>query len=164
MIKNKLHGVMNNHDIITNSFNTKGFKVVNYIYARDCTIYYVSKDYAKNFNIDFNGKILLEVIVNFKLFKYLIPCFYPSFKEMSNIIPKNIDNHIYSSGNICYAPPSRPIKEKWKFIDFVNAVDSMINNYFSTEYIGKGNLIELEHGIIGIKQYNYLKYHSINSK
>lgn len=145
---------MNNNAKIIATFKVNGFKVINYIYARDCIIYYVSKDYAKKFNINFNGKITLEVKVNFNFFKFLTPSFYPTFKEISNIIPKNIDNHIYQNGNICYAPPSRPINEKWKLIDFVNAVDSMINNYFSKEYIGKGTLTELEHGLKGLKQYD----------
>jgi len=156
MIKSKHHGIINNNDIINNAFKVNGFKVINYIYANDCIIYYVSKDYSEKFNIDFNGKIILEVKVNFNFFKLLTPCFYPDFKEISNIIPKNADNHIYPNGNICYAPPLRPIYEKWKFINFVSAVDSMINNYFSKEYIGIGTLIELEHGLIGLEQYNNL--------
>lgn len=155
MMKSKPHGVMNNKNIIS-SFNIKGFDVINYIYAKDCIIYYVSKNYAKKFNIDFDGNIILEVKIKFEFFKYLSPSSYPTFKEISNIIPKNIDNHIYPNGNICYAPPYRPIYEKWKFVDFVNAVDSMINNYFSKEYIGIGFLTELEHGQKGLKQYNNL--------
>ena len=67
-----------------------------------------------------------------------------------------MDNHICLNGNICYGPPSRPINEKWKFIDFVNAVDSMINNYFSKEYIGVGTLTELEHDLKGLRQYDKL--------
>ena len=43
-----------------------------------------------------------------------------------------------------------------KFIDFVNAVDSMINNYLSKEYIGVGCLTELEHGKAGLNQYKNL--------
>lgn len=156
MTKSKLRGVMNNNDRICSAFKINGFKIINYIYARDYTIYYVSKDYAKKFNIDFNGKITLEVKVNFNFFKCLMPYFYPNFKEISNIIPKNIDNHIYPNGNICYAPPSRPVNEKWRFIDFVNAVDSMINNYFSKEYIGTSTLTELEHGLKGLKKYDNL--------
>ena len=46
---------MNNNDRICSAFKINGFKIINYIYARDYTIYYVSKDYAKKFNIDFNG-------------------------------------------------------------------------------------------------------------
>ena len=86
MIKSKHHGVINNNEKINNAFKVNGFKVINYIYANDCTIYYVSKDYSEKFNIDFNGKITLEVKVNFNFFKLLTPCFYPSFKEISNII------------------------------------------------------------------------------
>lgn len=156
MIKSKRLGPINNHQKIINAFRLNGFKIINYIYARNCTIYYVSKDYAEKFNIDFNGVILLEVKVNFNFFKTLTSCFYPSFKEISNIIPKKVDNHIYPAGNICYAPPYRPIYEKWNFKDFVNAVDSMINNYFSKEYIGNGYLVELEHGQQGLRQYNNL--------
>ena len=156
MIKNKLHGVMNTKDII-NNFAIKGFNVINYIYANKCIIYYVSKDYAKKFNIDFDGNIILEVKIRFEFFKFLTPIFYPTFKEVSNIIPKHIDNHIYPNGNICYAPPYRPIYEKWNFIDFINAVDSMINNYFSKEYIGTGFLTELEHGQAGLNQYKNLR-------
>ena len=155
MIKNKLHGVMNTKDII-NNFAIKGFNVINYIYANKCIIYYVSKDYAKKFNIDFDGNIILEVKIRFEFFKFLTPIFYPTFKEVSNIIPKHVDNHIYPNGNICYAPPYRPIYEKWNFIDFINAVDSMINNYFSKEYIGTGFLTELEHDQAGLNQYKNL--------
>ena len=144
---------MNNNERKNSAFKTIGFKIINYIYASNCIIYYVSKDYSKKFNIDFNGEIILEVRVDFNFFELLTPCFYPSFKEISNIIPKNADNHIYTNGNICYAPPLRPINEKWKFISFVIAVDSMINNYFSIEYIGKGELIQLEHGKKGLMQY-----------
>ena len=32
----------------------------------------------------------------------------------------------------------------------------MINNYFSKEYIGIGTLIELDHGLKGLEQYNNL--------
>lgn len=156
MIKSKHHGVINNNEKINNAFKVNGFKVINYVYANDCTIYYALKDYSEKFNIDFNGKITLEIKVNFNFFKLLTPCFYPNFKEISNIIPKNADNHIYPNGNICYAPPFRPINEKWDFINFVNAVDSMINNYFSKEYIGIGTLIELDHGLKGLEQYNNL--------
>lgn len=147
---------MNDHERIMKLFNLKKFKTIDYIYGNDCTIYHVMKNYSKKFNIEFNGIILLEVKVYYNPFKILSPCFYPEFKEISNIIPRNIDNHIYSNGNICYAPPYRPIYEKWGFIDFINAVDSMINNYFSKEYIGTGTLIELEHGKKGLKQYNFL--------
>lgn len=156
MTKNKLHGVINNYRKIDMAFKINEFKVINFIYANNCIIYYVSKDYAKNFNIDFNGQVILEVKVNFNFFESPIPYFYLSFKEISNIIPKSMDNHICLNGNICYGPPSRPINEKWKFIDFVNAVDSMINNYFSKEYIGVGTLTELEHDLKGLRQYDKL--------
>ena len=156
-MRRKLLGAMNNHELSLYSFRAKGFKIINYIYARNGIIYYITKDYSESFNISFNGIVLLEVTVLFVFFDFLSPCFYPVFKEKSNIIPKIENNHINPDGSICYAPPSRPINEKWKFIDFVNAVDSMLNNYFSTEYIGKGNLFELEHGIIGLKQYENLK-------
>lgn len=88
MIKSKHHGVINNNEKINNAFKVNGFKVINYVYANDCTIYYVLKDYSEKFNIDFNGKITLEIKVNFNFFKLLTPCFYPNFKEISNIIPK----------------------------------------------------------------------------
>ena len=54
MTKNKLHGVINNYRKIDMAFKINEFKVINFIYANNCIIYYVSKDYAKNFNIDFN--------------------------------------------------------------------------------------------------------------
>lgn len=146
----------NNNKLIIKSFNIKGFKVLNYIYANNFIIYYITKDYSANFNINFNGKVELEVVIPFNFFETLIPIYYPLFKEVSNIIPKNADNHINYNGTICYAPPYRPIHEKWKFIDFVNAVDSMINNYFTIEYIGTSSLIELEHGINGCVQYSFL--------
>ena len=152
-IKNKHHGVINNIQEIEQGFKIKNFKIINYIYARDSIIFYASKDYSKKFNIEFNGEIVLEVIIKFDSFNILNPCLYPKFKEISNIIPKKADNHIYSDGSICYAPPYRPIYEKWRFINFVNAVDSMINNYFSKQYIGIGSLVELEHGKNGLKQY-----------
>ena len=107
-------------------------------------------------NIEFDGNILLEVKIKFDYLNYSKPWLYPTFKEISNIIPKKLCNHIYRSGDICYVPPNRPIYEKWEFIDFVNAVDSMINNFLSKEYIGIGFLRELEHGQIGLDQYRHL--------
>ena len=80
---------MNNKNIIS-SFNTKGFDVINYIYAKDCIIYYVSKDYAKKFNINFDGNIILEVKIRFEFFKFLTPDFYPTFKEISKSVVENI--------------------------------------------------------------------------
>ena len=50
MTKSKHHGVINNNEKINNAFKVNGFKVINYIYANDCTIYYVSKDYSEKFN------------------------------------------------------------------------------------------------------------------
>ena len=38
---------------------------------------------------------------------------YPKFKEISNIIPKKAFYHMYEDGSICYAPPKRPLVEKW---------------------------------------------------
>ena len=156
MTKNKHRGAMSNKQKIIHAFTVRNFKIISYIYANDCVIYYVSKDYSEKFNIDFDGKVILEVKIKFNFFESLNSYFYPTFKEISNIIPKKIDNHIYPDGCICYAPPFRPIYENWQFIDFVNAVDSMINNYFSKEYIGIGNLTELEHGRQGLLQYYYL--------
>ena len=71
--------------------------------------------------------------------------------------------HVNYDGSLCYAPPRRPLDEEWTFINFVNAVDSLIYNYFCIEYIGKGSLQELEHGNTGLKQYDYIK-NSINNK
>ena len=85
MIKSKHHGVINNNEKINNAFKVNGFKVINYIYANDCTIYYVSKDYSEKFNIDFNGKITLEVKVNFNL------VFCGDFDDLPNNIGSPID-------------------------------------------------------------------------
>ena len=61
MIKSKHHGVINNNEKINNAFKVNGFKVINYVYANDCTIYYVLKDYSEKFNIDFNGLKIMDI-------------------------------------------------------------------------------------------------------
>ena len=77
--------------------------------------------------------------------------------NLNDIIPKKIKNHIYSDGSICYAPPERPLNEKWQLIDYFEAVDSLINDWFNKEYIGVSKLHGLEHGEKGKIQYHYLK-------
>lgn len=140
-----------------NMFKLSGFTIIQFIYANNAIIYIIEKDYAKNFNIDFDGKIKLHVKIKFDFEKKVDIFTYPEFKELTNVIPKKVNNHIYKNGNICYAPPYRPIYEHWTMLNFIQAVDAMINNYLSKEYIGIGFLKELEHGIIGMKQYQKIK-------
>lgn len=150
----KHHGVMNKY---INAFKLNGFTVIQYVYANDSIIFIVEKDYSKKFNIIFDGKVRLQVKIKFAFEKAVNLTTYPEFKELTNVIPKKIDNHIYNSGNICYAPPYRPIYEHWTIMNFIQAVDAMINNYLSKEYVGIGFLKELEHGVAGIKQYQKIK-------
>lgn len=155
MTKHKLHGVVNKQ-IIDFAFKKHGFTIKNYTSKNNLITAVVEKDYSKDFNIKFNGLIRLEVSVLENMFDMFCVYTYPMFKEISNIIPKKGFYHIYSDGSLCYAPPKRPLVEKWEFIDFVNAVDALIYNYFSIEYIGRGELFELEHGMAGLKQYEFI--------
>lgn len=155
MTKPKRHGVVNKQ-IIDFVFRKHGFTIQNYTSKNNVITVVVEKDYSKDFNIKFNGLIRLEVSVLENMFDMFCVYTYPTFKEISNIIPKKGFYHIYSDGSLCYAPPKRPLVEKWKFIDFVNAVDALIYNYFSIEYIGRGELFELEHGMAGLKQYEFI--------
>lgn len=164
MTKHKHHGVVNKQ-IIDFAFKKHGFTIQNYLSENNRITVVVEKDYSKDFNIKFNGLIRLEVSVIENMFDMFCVYTYPKFKEISNIIPKKEFYHIYIDGSLCYAPPKRPLVEKWEFIDFVNAVDALIYNYFSIEYIGRGELFELEHGINGIKQYEFIyRYKKIDKK
>ncbi len=155
MTKHKHHGVVNKQ-MIDFAFKKHGFTIQNYTSKNNMITVVVEKDYSKDFNIKFSGLIRLEASVFENMFDMFCVYTYPTFKEISNIIPKKGFNHIYSDGSLCYAPPKRPLVEKWKFIDFVNAVDALIYNYFSIEYIGRGELFELEHGMAGLKQYEFI--------
>lgn len=152
MIKNKHHGQINKSSIIS-SFNYFNFQVENYIESTNEVKVTITKDYSKYFNIEFDGKIKLEVFINPYMFENFCMLTYPKFIEVSNIIPKKPFYHICSDGFLCYAPPRRPLNQKWKIRDFINAVDSLIFNYFCIEYIGTNNLFELEHGTTGLIQY-----------
>lgn len=114
----------------------------------------VKKDYSKKFTLNFNGNITLKVVIKKDLFKNFNSLYYPKFYEESGLIEKKANNHINPDGTICYAPYSKPINEKWKIIDFVVAVDSLINDYFNKEYIGRSALHGLRHGKAGLIQYN----------
>ncbi len=155
MIKHKRHGAVNKQ-IITFAFKKHGFSVQNYASKNNVITVIVEKDYSKGFNIKFNGLIRLEVSIIENMYDMFCVYTYPKFKEISNIIPKNGFYHIYPDGSLCYAPPKRPLVEKWEFVDFVNAVDALLYNYFSIEYIGKGELFELEHGLTGLRQYEFI--------
>lgn len=158
MIKVKRRGVMNKN-FIKSIFKKYNFNIINNIYINNGMLFIVEKNYSSNFNIKFDGLIKLEVKVDFRLNNYLCAFYYPTFREISNLIPKKCENHIYDNGNICYAPPQRPIDEAWEIEDFIVAVDAMINNYFCIEYIGTSTLFELEHGSIGMRQYKYINYY-----
>lgn len=161
MIKIRHHGVLNREEIIS-SFKSKGFSISNYEEINDIAIVSVDKDYSASYNISFDGFIKLKALVHLNMYKVFFFRTYPVFYEVSNLIPKEAFYHVYKNGSLCYAPPQRPLDENWRFIDFVNAVDSLIHNYFSIEYIGNGVLTELEHGYIGLEQYNYIKNSSTN--
>lgn len=152
MTKNKHHGQISKSSIIS-SFKYFNFQIENYIENNNEINVIVTKDYSKSFNIKFDGKIKLDVLINPYMFENFCVFTYPKFIEVSNIIPKKPFYHVYSDGSLCYAPPKRPLDEKWKISDFINAVDSLIFNYFCIEYIGTSNLLELEHGNTGQIQY-----------
>lgn len=155
MIKNKRRGVIRKEQILS-SFKLYNFNVVSYDEHGHIGHVIVTKDYSENFNFDFNGLVKLDVTIDLKLYENFWIFSYPKFIEISNLIPKKPMFHVYQDGSLCYAPPARPLKEKWILSDFIKAVDSLINNYFCIEYIGSGTLIELEHGDIGKMQYEYL--------
>lgn len=155
MTKVKRRTVLSKENI-TFSLKKFGFYICEYIVDKNNIRVYVCKDYSKSFNIEFDGIIVLEIIINPQLEKQVNITTYPVFKEISDKIPKKAFYHINMDGSICYAPPKRPLEENWQFEDFVNAVDALLYNYFSVEYIGTGELFELEHGTLGLKQYEVL--------
>lgn len=139
-------------------FKRKGFVINDYYEKNGCLIIVVSKDYSEGFNIDFNGKIKLLVKIDKKFLKYKNnQIFKPVFYELSGLIPQNAKNHFYLDGSICYAPPERPLYEKWQLFDYIEAVDAMINDWFNKEYVGVSKLHGLEHGEKGKTQYSFLK-------
>ena len=156
MTKHKRHGAITKDEVIF-SFKSKGFLIENYSEENSKIIVEVKKDYSSSFNIEFNGLIKLKVLIPINLYKYFSILTYPKFYEISNLIPKKAMYHVNYDGSLCYAPPRRPLDEEWNFNNFVNAVDALIYNYFCIEYIGKGSLQELEHGNIGLQQYDYIK-------
>mgnify|MGYP006939899604 FL=1 len=147
-----------NEKQITSLFKRKGFVINKYWEEKGTILVDISKDYSKGFNIEFNGYLNLLVKINKNFFgnecKYL---FNPAFYELNNVIPKKVKNHFYIDGSICYAPPERPLNEKWQLLDYIEAVDSVINDWFNKEYIGVSKLHGLEHGEKGKIQYHYLK-------
>lgn len=155
MTKLKHHGAISKSEIEF-SFRKYGFIIKSYVKQNNIIVLIVEKNYSKDFNIMFNGLIRLKIFVDENMYDALSINTYPLFQEISNIIPKKSFYHIYRDGSLCYAPPQRPLVEKWKFEDFVKAADSLIYNYFSIEYIGKGELFELEHGQTGLEQYEFI--------
>ncbi len=162
MTKVRHHGVINKNDIEL-SIKKYGFRIVDYTENNEHIKTIIEKDYSKNFNIDFNGNVKVECIIVKKMYDMFCVYTYPKFKEISNIIPKKAFYHMYEDGSICYAPPKRPLVEEWKLEDFINSIDSFFNNYFSIEYIGKGELFQLEHGEKGLMQYEFI-YKSLKNK
>lgn len=152
----RIHRGAINKQIIEFAFKKHNYMIDDYFDNQDVVTVIAEKDYSKDFNIEFNGLIKLEVIIIKKMYDMFCVVTYPKFREISNIIPKKGFNHIYSDGSLCYAPPKRPLVENWEFVDFVSAVDSLIYNYFSIEYIGSGELVELEHGTAGLEQYEFI--------
>ena len=155
MIKNKLHGVINKSEI-ESAFKKHKFLIKTYLNNKNKIIIVVEKNYSIDFNIEFNGLIKLKIIINKEMYNNFCIMTYPLFKELSNIIPKKGFNHVYPNGDLCYAPPKRPLVEKWRFEDFVQAVDALIYNYFNVEYIGTSGLFELEHGQKGLEQFEFI--------
>ena len=162
MIKPKHRGAITKDEVVF-SFKSKGFSIEKYNEENGKITVEVKKDYSSSFNIEFKGLIKIKVLIPISLYKYFSIITYPTFYEISNLIPKKAMYHVNYDGSLCYAPPRRPLDEEWTFINFVNAVDSLIYNYFCIEYIGKGSLQELEHVNTGLKQYDYIK-NSINNK
>ena len=156
MTKNKHHGVINKK-LVYKSMKKYQFTVEEYEEDINSIFVIIKKDYSKTFNFSFDGVIKLKVTINKKMYELFWRETYPQFTEITSKIPKESFYHIYTNGSICYAPPRRPIDEKWQLSDFINAVDSLINNYFSVEYIGVGCLNELEHGIRGLQQYEAMR-------
>lgn len=149
------HGVINKKDIEV-SIKKYGFKMLDYNENNEYIKTIIEKDYAKSFNIDFNGMVKVECIIMRKMYDMFCVYTYPKFKEISNLIPKKAFYHMYEDGSICYAPPKRPLVEKWNLEDFISSIDSFFHNYFSIEYIGKGELFQLEHGEKGLIQYEFI--------
>ena len=162
MTKVKHHGAITKKDV-ENVFKKYGFNVVKYSEDEIYINVIVRKDYSKKFNIEFNGIVEVKCSIVKRMYDAFCVYTYPTFKEITNLIPKDAFYHVYSDGNICYAPPKRPLVEKWRLIDFINSVDSFFYNYFSIEYIGTGKLFQLEHGDRGLMQYEYI-YRSSKNK
>lgn len=143
---------------IKSSFKIKGFTINKYFEEKGIIFIDVSKDYSKGFNIEFDGyiRLLVKIDKNFFNHKYKY-IFNPVFYELNDIIPKKVKNHFYIDGSICYAPPERPLHEGWQLLDYIEAVDSMINDWFNKEYLGVSKLRGLEHGQKGKIQYHHLK-------
>lgn len=155
MTRVKHHGVINKDDVEL-AIKKYGFKIVAYSENEKNITTTIEKDYSKSFNLDFNGIIKVECIIIRKMYDIFCVYTYPKFKELSNIIPKRPFYHMYEDGSICYAPPKRPLVEKWNLVDFISSIDSFFYNYFSIEYIGKSELFQLEHGETGLMQYEFI--------
>ena len=122
------HGVINKKDIEV-SIKKYGFKILDYNENNEYLKTIIEKDYAKSFNIDFNGMIKVECIIMRKMYDMFCVYTYPKFKEISNIIPKKAFYHMYEDGSICYAPPKRPLVEKWSLEDFISFIDSFFRTF-----------------------------------
>lgn len=122
------HGVINKKDIEV-SIKKYGFKIFDYNENNEYIKTIIEKDYAKSFNIDFNGMIKVECIIMRKMYDMFCVYTYPKFKEISNIIPKKAFYHMYEDGSICYVPPKRPLVEKWSLEDFISSIDSFFRTF-----------------------------------
>lgn len=121
-------GVINKKDIEV-SIKKYGFKILDYNENNEYIKTIIEKDYAKSFNIDFNGMIKVECIIMRKMYDMFCVYTYPKFKEISNIIPKKAFYHMYEDDSICYAPPKRPLVEKWSLEDFISSIDSFFRTF-----------------------------------
>jgi len=142
-----------NENTIRKVFNNMGFKVNKIDFCMGKFYVIVSKNYSKNYNIEFDGNISLKAVIDDRMNIYLSREYYPEFYEVSNVIPHKRQYHINENGSLCYAPYQRPLREKWELKHFVNAVDALVADWFHMQYIGESQLKGLEHGERGIEEY-----------
>lgn len=133
-------------------FANYDFNVNNYFYIAKGFVFRIEKDFSKRFNIKFNGTVILDSYIYFD-YDYNNVNTYPVFIEINDVIPKQIHYHVNPNGELCITYYERPKREKWELKNFVNALNSMLNNYFNKEFVGSKTLQELEHGVTGRQQY-----------
>lgn len=95
-----------------------------------------------------------QIQVNFPL-DY--PHGFPSLRELSGLIPKEIDRHIYSNGNCCVTILQKQIIESNRGITIVRyftdyVVPYLANQIYFQEF-GEWANEEYEHGYAGLIQY-----------